>query len=61
MKLEAGRLALKGFSFSIDARVSMMASTAAAYGKRKSKSDRWARLAMDVWAGFAGAYRKACQ
>jgi hypothetical protein len=37
-----GRLALKGFSFSMDARVSMMSTTAAANGKRNRKLDRWA-------------------
>lgn len=41
-----GRLAFKGFSFSMDARVSMMSTTAAANGKRKRKLDRW------VWGGL---------
>jgi hypothetical protein len=35
-----GRLAFKGFSFSMDARVSIMRTTAAANGKRNRELDR---------------------
>lgn len=37
-----GRVAFKGFSLSMDARVSMMSTTDAANGKRKRKLERWA-------------------